>query len=383
MQLTSLPRDLLEIILSKVPDTPLARFRTTSKRWNIMLSSEGFVKKHSANAPKDESLCIALINSRVHLVRINLREPSVKVAIHPFYLKDPLSNSSQVDIRNVSHCDGLLLCSTEDDRLVVWDPYSGETKWIKPRDRYKDSDYFALGFDNKSSCKQYKILRVDRNHILPVKYVCEVYDFTSDSWRVLGTATDWYIPDYRHGISMKGNTYWLAMRMVKPDTEFILGFDFSKETFQCLSRPHPSLGLTALSVVKEEQLCLLVFLLPDFLMGADASSSELQVWVTTSTGSWNKSLAVIGLDGYRDMFKDMLPRGISFLADEQKKVVMCLNRENNFNILRENKHILKEHLGGGSKCISSPAVLMNYPPSLARIRQDTFLKGRKRKAESI
>nr|VDC94233.1 unnamed protein product [Brassica oleracea] len=264
MQLTSLPRDLLEIILSKVPDTPLARFRTTSKRWNIMLSSEGFVKKHSANAPKDESLCIALINSRVHLVRINLREPSVKVAIHPFYLKDPLSNSSQVDIRNVSHCDGLLLCSTEDDRLVVWDPYSGETKWIKPRDRYKDSDYFALGFDNKSSCKQYKILRVDRNHILPVKYVCEVYDFTSDSWRVLGTATDWYIPDYRHGISMKGNTYWLAMRMVKPDTEFILGFDFSKETFQCLSRPHPSLGLTALSVVKEEQLCLLVFLLPDF-----------------------------------------------------------------------------------------------------------------------
>ncbi|KAG2294182.1 hypothetical protein Bca52824_040851 [Brassica carinata] len=344
MQLTSLPRDLLEIILSKVPDTPLARFRTTSKRWNIMLSSEGFVKKHSANAPKDESLCIALINSRVHLVRINLREPSVKVAIHPFYLKDPLSNSSQVDIRNVSHCDGLLLCSTEDDRLVVWDPYSGETKWIKPRDRYKDSDYFALGFDNKSSCKQYKILRVDRNHILPVKYVCEVYDFTSDSWRVLGTATYWYIPDYRHGISMKGNTYWLAMRM---------------------------------------QLCLLVFLLPDFLMGADASSSELQVWVTTSTGSWNKSLAVIGLDGYRDMFKDMLPRGISFLADEQKKVVMCLNRENNFNILRENKHILKEHLGGGSKCISSPAVLLNYPPSLARIRQDTFLKGRKRKAESI
>uniref|UniRef100_M4CCH8 F-box domain-containing protein n=1 Tax=Brassica campestris TaxID=3711 RepID=M4CCH8_BRACM len=329
MQLTSLPRDLLENILSKVPDTPLARFRTTSKRWNIMLSSESFVKKHSANAPKDESLCITLMNSRVHLVRINLHDPSVKVATHPFYLKDPLSNSSQVDIRNVSRCDGLLLCSTEDDRLVVWDPYSGETKWIKPRDRYKDTDYFALGFDNKSSCKQYKILRVDRNHILPV---CEVYDFTSDSWRVLGTATDWYLPDYCHGISMKGNTYWLAMRM--------------------------------------------------WLMGEDESSSELQVWVTTSTGSWNKSLAVIGLDGYRDMLKDMIPRGISFLADEQKKVVMCLNRENNFNILRENKHILKEHLGGGSKCISSPAVLMNYPPSLARIRQGTFLGDAKGKRKA-
>ena len=105
---------------------------------------------------KDESLCITLINSRVHLVRINLHEPSVKVATHPFYLKDPLYNSSQVDIRHVFNCDGLLLCSTKDDRLVVWDPYSGETKWIKPRDRYKYTDYFALGFDNKFSCKQTK-----------------------------------------------------------------------------------------------------------------------------------------------------------------------------------------------------------------------------------
>lgn len=184
-------------------------------------------------------------------------------------------------------------------------------------------------------------------------------------------------------MSMKGNTYWLAMRMVRPDTEFILSFDFSKETFQSPPLPHPYLVLKTLSVVKEEQLCLLGFLFPNVLMGEDTSSLELQVWETTNTRSWNKSLAVIGLDGYRDMFKDMISSGISFLADEQKKVVICLNRENNLNILRENKHILHEHLGGGSKRISSPAVLTNFPPSLARIRQGTFLKGRKRKAESM
>ncbi|CAF2128554.1 unnamed protein product [Brassica napus] len=142
-----------------------------------------------------------------------------------------------------------------------------------------------------------------------------------------------------------------------------------------------SLCITLINSRVRLQLCMLGFLLPDVLMGEDESSSELQVWVTTSSGSWNKSLAVIGL-GYIDMLKDMIPRGISFLADEQKKVVMCLNRENNFNILRENKHILKEHLGGGSKCISSPAVLMNYPPSLARIRQGTFLGDAKGKRKA-
>uniref|UniRef100_A0A0D3BCX2 F-box domain-containing protein n=1 Tax=Brassica oleracea var. oleracea TaxID=109376 RepID=A0A0D3BCX2_BRAOL len=347
MQLTSLPSDLIENILSKVPDTPLARFRTTSKQWNGS--------------------------------RINLHEPSVKVATHPFYLKDPLYNSSQVDIRHVFNCDGLLLCSTKDDRLVVWDPYSGETKWIKPRDRYKYTDYFALGFDNKFSCKQYKILRVDRQFI-GKKNIYEVYDFTSDCWRVLGTATDWFLAADHRGISVKGNTYWVALQIVGLHVEFILSFDFSKETFQSLPLPDPSPRLIlALSVVKEEQLCLLGFHVPNVLMGADESLLGLQVWVTTSTGSWNKSLAVIGIDAY----KDMLSIGISFLADEQNKVVMYLNTGNNLHILRENKHILEEHLGGGSTSISSPAVLMNYPPSLARIRQGTFLRGRKRKAESM
>lgn len=382
MLFTSLPRDLIEHILSKVPDAPLARFRTTSKQWNVMLSSESFVKKHSANAPKDESLCITLINSRVHLVWINLHEPSVKVATHPFYLKDPLSNSSQVDIRDVFHCDGLLLCSTEDDRLVVWDPYSGETKWIKPRDRYNDSDYFALGFDNRYSCKQYKILRVDRQYMLPIENVYEVYDFTSDSWRVLGTASNWYIAAYRRGISVKGNTYWVATQRWRQHVEFILSFDFSKEIFQRLLLPDPFPGtIIALSVVKEEQLCLLNFRLPDVLMGEDASSLELQVWVTTSTGSWNKSLEVIGMDAsYKDVYQGMLSKEISFLADEQNKVIMSLNLNNILHILRENKHIFEEHLGGGSTSISSPALLVNYPPSLARIRQGTFLTKGKPKA---
>ncbi|KAG2294177.1 hypothetical protein Bca52824_040846 [Brassica carinata] len=212
------------------------------------------------------------------------------------------------------------------------------------------------------------------------KNIYEVYDFTSDCWRVLGTATDWFLAADHRGISVKGNTYWVALQIVGLHVEFILSFDFSKETFQSLPLPDPSPRLIlALSVVKEEQLCLLGFHVPNVLMGADESLLGLQVWVTTSTGSWNKSLAVIAIDAY----KDMLSIGISFLADEQNIVVMYLNTGNNLHILRENKHILEEHLGGGSTSISSPAVLMNYPPSLARIRQGTFLRGRKRKAESM
>ncbi|ESQ47534.1 hypothetical protein EUTSA_v10022140mg, partial [Eutrema salsugineum] len=195
-------------ILSRLRAKSVARLRSTSKQWNALLKSGSFAKIHSDKAPNEESLVISLIDSRVCLVRIDFRAihgnkvaPSVKVAPQ-LYLKDPLFSSSQVDIRNVFHCDGLLLCTTEDNRLVVWNPCLGETTWVKPRDCYKESDYYALGYDSKSSCKQYKILRVDQD--IPIKNEYEIYDFTSNSWRVLGVATDWFLALYRCGISLRG-----------------------------------------------------------------------------------------------------------------------------------------------------------------------------------
>ncbi|KAF3551290.1 hypothetical protein DY000_02004858 [Brassica cretica] len=106
------------------------------------------------------------------------------------------------------------------------------------------------------------------------------------------------------------------------------------------------------------------------------------IYVTFSTATSYCYVAQRTIDSWFGILIQVKPR-ISFLADEQNKVVMYLNTGNNLHILRENKHILEEHLGGGSTSISSPAVLMNYPPSLARIRQGTFLRGRKRKAESM
>ncbi|KAF8080703.1 hypothetical protein N665_0926s0004 [Sinapis alba] len=374
MHWRSLPGDLVEDILSRVSAISLARLRETSKQWNAIVKSGRFAKMHTANAPTEESLIITLIDHKVCLVKINLHAPSVKVATHKLYLKDPLSDSSEeVHIRNVFHCDGLLLCTTKDKRLVVWNPCSGETKWVKPRDRdtYKKTDYYALGYDNKSSCKQYKILRMDRQD-LPLSNVYEIYDFTSNAWRVLGVASDWFLAKYRRGVSSKGNTYWVATQAAeKPHHDFILSFDFSTEMFQSLSLPHLfPYGTSALSVVKEEQLCLLGADLDIFFWDEGTELSGLQVWVITSTGSWSKSQAVYNTRRYPSS------KGMSFLADEQNKVVVFLNSNNMLHVMRQNKHILAKHLGGNS------SLLLNYVPSLAQIQEATLPGGRKRKAPS-
>ncbi|CAA7012861.1 unnamed protein product [Microthlaspi erraticum] len=381
----SLPEDLVEEILSRAPAKSVARWRSTSKQWNVLLECKRFAEKHSANAPK-ESLIITLAHSRVCLLRINFPNnkdapPSVNVSA-PFNLKDPdlpKSSSQVVGIYNVFDSDdGLLLCTTVDNRLVLWNPCSGETKWIKPRDSYKKSDYYALGYDNKSSCKQYKILRVDRQIILPIKNEYEIYDLTSDSWRVLGVDTDWFLAAHRRGVSVKGITYWVAH-------ESLLSFDFSTEKFQILSLPHPfPHNISALSVVREEQLCLLGHrtLDDDRLLMYEATHPHFQVWVRTSTGSWKRSVAVTRKHerkhgGYFHNFY----KGMSFLRDEQNKVVLYLSPDNLLDIVRENKRLKEYHLGGDRKFISS--VLLNYVPSMVQIQRGTSLgRKRKRKAQS-
>uniref|UniRef100_A0A0D3BMW6 F-box associated beta-propeller type 1 domain-containing protein n=1 Tax=Brassica oleracea var. oleracea TaxID=109376 RepID=A0A0D3BMW6_BRAOL len=60
----------------------------------------------------------------------------------------------------IYHCDGLMLCQTEDNpRLVVWNPCTGQTRLIEPRTFYSNYDRCALGYSSTSSRRSYKILR--------------------------------------------------------------------------------------------------------------------------------------------------------------------------------------------------------------------------------
>lgn len=129
----------MDILSKKVPLASLARFRMVSKGWNALIKDVIRFKKSSQ---------IMLVDSRVYLVSIEFLGPQDNIVniTSQFSLKYPfLKISKEVNIREVFHCDGLLLCTTEDNRLVVWNPCLDETTWIKPRSYYERSDIFALG----------------------------------------------------------------------------------------------------------------------------------------------------------------------------------------------------------------------------------------------
>ncbi|XP_013631403.1 PREDICTED: putative F-box protein At3g49980 [Brassica oleracea var. oleracea] len=81
------------------------------------------------------------------------------------------SNSAILDISQVFHCDGLLLCTIkEETRIVVWNPCTGQTKQSK--------------FE-----------------------ICEI---KSNLWRTLDLNIDCQLVDTEYRVSLRGKTYWFA-----------------------------------------------------------------------------------------------------------------------------------------------------------------------------
>ncbi|CAA7057844.1 unnamed protein product [Microthlaspi erraticum] len=162
-----------------------------------------------------------------------------------------------------------------------------EKMWIRiqPSNDHLTYDSYALGYGNnknKYSCDSFKILRC-RKHYDSVRVMeCELYDLNTDSWRLLAedaqsnltVSLGWRITSC--GVSLKGNTYWVACGRHKyHDSQFLLRFDFKGERFERFSLPYGGyIGTMYLSVVREEKLAVLLDR-PNF-----DSSREMKIWVT-------------------------------------------------------------------------------------------------------
>ncbi|CAL9222251.1 unnamed protein product [Arabidopsis halleri] len=165
-------------------------------------------------------------------------------------------------------------------------------------------------------------------------------------------------------MSMKGNTYWLAE---EHGPNILRGFDYTSETFQCLSLPADANTLyhyLALSVTREEQqLCMLA---TDWVEELDT-----HVWTATkieSTGalSWTKFLRVARSGIYYRRCFGM----ISLLIDQENKVVYCNSFfSNTIHIVGEDKYIEVNHDVAESPYESHNLFLLSYVPSFLKIQQ--------------
>ncbi|XP_019092293.1 PREDICTED: putative F-box protein At3g23420 [Camelina sativa] len=327
--MSNLSRDLAEEVLSRVPVTSLRRVRSTCKKWNTISKNHFFKKKHLGRQAKlatkeREFMVVMIMDLRVYLMSVNLHN-DVESCINRQGKLIGLDDSDEVDVAQVIHCDGLLLCITKDyNKLMVWNPYLGQTRWIKYVHTFNGFDLYsyALGYDK--SIKSFKILIFIDYYAYPTYTFVEykIYDFNSDSWRVLDVTPDWTIHYYDHGISLKGNTYWFArQKKLLGDVAFLISFDFTSERFgPRLPVPFEFEwyweAIVSLCSVREEQLAVLF---------QRWDTKMLEIWITTKIEpdavSWNsKVFLAVNMRPLMNFGFQFLLTHVSFFIDEEKRI---------------------------------------------------------------
>ncbi|XP_010420009.1 PREDICTED: putative F-box protein At3g20030 [Camelina sativa] len=373
--ISDLSQDLLDDIFSRIPLTSLRVIRSTCKRWND-LSKDRILCKAEAN-----QLFIGFIlkEFKVFSAKFNVHDifnedgkklvnPSIKEMSHLF---------NQVEVREIIHCDGLLLCVIRDyTSLVVWNPYLGQIKWIEPVNAYKKFDMYAFGHDNNKN-RNHKILRIYDDDSAKKSLDYQIYDFKSNSWRVIDATPHNPVWHYsQHSASLKGNTYFLCVefKMGWVVDDFLICFDFTSERFgQHIPLPshYCSAYYMSLSSVREEHLTVLY---------DRWHESKVEIWVTTkiepNAVSWSCFSTV-------DV-SDLIFKGLSssLFIDQEKKSTIVIYKNICRNMFTSDcitVYIIGE--GGYSKKVNlgramnvgdmsyARTLVCSYVPSLVEINQ--------------
>ncbi|KAG7552674.1 F-box associated domain type 1 [Arabidopsis thaliana x Arabidopsis arenosa] len=374
--MSNLPNDLVEEIVSRVPLKSMRNVRLTCKKWNALFKSRSFTKMHigkEEEAAKElgETRMIVMMDYNVYLMGIIVNEnPSIESLGQLTCLND----SEQVKISQVFHCEGLLLCilKVDNTKIVVWNPYLGQTRWIQTGKHYHASGWvtldvynYALGYENNSENHSLKILRFtnDFRYHFPenVALWYEIYDFDTDLWTTLDVSPHWRIIS-NCGLSLKGNTYWGAVEL-NASAHHIICFDFTIGRFGPLL-PLPFKAwrsdFAPLSSVREEKIAALF-----------QAREKVEIWITTKIDAKNVSWSK-----FVTLFIPYLDQNLSyksFFIDEEKKVVVVFDNErkvrhNTIFIIGEAGCLKKLELGEPVDKNCWPLVC-SYVPSIVQIKQ--------------
>ncbi|KAG2317679.1 hypothetical protein Bca4012_068591 [Brassica carinata] len=259
----SLPWELEEDILSRLPPRSLVRFRAVSKRWNSLFKDKSFINKQlSLSRPQ----FIFLTKSKIYSIdiidqRINLRE------LHASF------RDSNLQYRRITTCDELLFCKyppfCSKMETALWNPWLRQANLIK-LSVGKEFSVFGLGYDNSGPQKAHKLLL----YYPPLEVV--IYECASQALRYIDTPYEVYLAqiDRRSHVSLYGVLYWIACNLQTCEY-FIQCFDFTSEVFKpfCLlpSQDKSFLYELRLAVWKGDRFSLLKQCF---------SSRKIEIWVT-------------------------------------------------------------------------------------------------------
>lgn len=265
---TTLPDDIVEVILSQLSVRQLLRFRCVSKSWGALIDSLRFIKKQhekqysifkeAGSMPlvfhSGRSLAIAGDPSQFYL--FSKGSEDVPLCVTSDLERDstpysPMNLGRFRTLRLSRFVNGVALLvwdcpGDQNSYFALWNPATREFKVVRPRrprsHRKSHGTIIFLGFDPKSN--DFKVIRsIDiyedqvGNHLDIGKY--ELYSLNNETWKSIKTplprieiADCLYCDGYLNGVS-----YWSCIAMDPPHSYVILSFDFSDEVLKVHDPP--------------------------------------------------------------------------------------------------------------------------------------------------
>ncbi|CAF1705232.1 F-box protein At3g49510-like [Brassica napus] len=359
--ISDLPEDLVTKILSRVSLTSLRSVRCTCKTWNALSENHVFGKTAAGSTFQG----FMVIDSKLCSMKLDLQgtRNNGNLVYRP--------TTKRADICKVFHWDGLLLCVTK-SRLVVWNPYLRQIKWIQPMDKLHLGDMYGVGYENNNNNnRNHKILRL-LNYSMwsELGPFFQIDDFNSNSWRVLDVDPGSCV--IKSGVSLKGNTYFLAEEetwvesFVCKNQFYLFCFDFTAESFgQRLVLPFGACvrfsKTVVLSCVRDEQLAVLHHGKDDRLM---------DIWITTriepNVASWSRFLRV-EMRPFRFVSE-------SFFIYEENKLALVSGFCIVLTTIYKRAYIIEEHGNiknvniGKARDPGNKLVFSSYAPSLVQLQ---------------
>ncbi|KAJ4886837.1 Protein SUPPRESSOR OF NIM1 1 [Raphanus sativus] len=219
----SLPWELEEDILSRLPPQSLLRFRAVSKRWNSLFKDKRFINNHlSLSRPQ----FIFLTKSKIY---------SIDIIDQRTKLRELHSSCRDLNLqyKRITTCDDLLFCRyppfCSKKETALWNPWLRQVNLIKINLSVgKEFSVFGLGYDNSRPQKVHKLLLY-----CPPPQETAIYDCASHVLRYIKTPYEVDISEIarRSHVSLYGNLYWMAYNL-QTCQYLIQSFNFSMEIFK-------------------------------------------------------------------------------------------------------------------------------------------------------
>jgi len=237
----SLPDEMVELILIRVPSSSLLRCRSVCRQWRLILRDPRFAAAH-LELQRAPACCPLLFSNRESALK--------KLYPSEAILFDEAWSPSRWDAPVIEPddflfacCNGLACLYSDRSTIKIANLATGECLHLaKPDNRATGDHYFFYNFGFHPVTKEYKVIRFLGERALfsvGTVIVVQVYTLGDDKWRDVRAPKTQTLNciDYSGVVNVDGAMYWLSEDERNRRRRAIVSFDLREERFEWIQLP--------------------------------------------------------------------------------------------------------------------------------------------------